>query len=430
MQVSVEASKGLERTMKIAVPAQEIESQVASRLAEVARTAKLKGFRPGKIPRKVVEKRYGGQVRQEVLSEVLQRSYAQALQQEKLTPAGGPRIQTDEVEVGKDFSFTATFEVFPDVRLAKTDGLAIERAEVEITEDDVDDMLVRLRQQRATWVAVPRESADGDQVTVDFTGRIDGETFAGGEGKQVPVVLGQGSMLEDFEKGLYGVTAGTEVTVAVNFPADYRNEALAGKAAEFSVSVGEVAEHTMPQLDEAFAREFGIEDGDLAQLRTEVRENMQRELDERIRGTLKTQVLDRLVDANPVELPQALIEQEIRALQQEAMRRMGVEDPAKAPAPEVFRDNAIRRVHVGLLINELISSQNIQLDAARVTAHIEDLAANYDQPEEIIKVYQSQPRLRSQVEMVVLEEQVTEWLVERGAVTARPTDFKAFMKAD
>lgn len=428
MQVSVEASKGLERTMKIAVPAQEIESQVASRLAEVARTAKLKGFRPGKIPRKVVEKRYGGQVRQEVLSEVLQRSYAQALQQEKLTPAGGPKIQTDEVEAGKDFSFTATFEVFPEVRLAKTDGLAIERAEVEITEDDVDDMLVRLRQQRASWVPVERESADGDQVTVDFVGRVDGETFAGGEGKQIPIVLGQGSMLEDFEKGLYGVTAGAEVTVAVNFPADYRNEALAGKAAEFSVSVGEVAERTLPELDEAFAREFGIEDGDLDQLRTEVRENMQRELDERIRGTLKTQVLDRLVDANPVELPQALIDQEIRTLQQEAMRRMGVEDPAKAPEPEVFRDNAKRRVHVGLLINELISSQDIQLDAARVTAHIEDLAANYDQPEEIIKVYQSQPRLRSQVEMVVLEEQVTEWLVERGEVTAKPTDFKAFME--
>lgn len=428
MQVSVEASKGLERTMKIAVPAQEIESQVASRLAEVARTAKLKGFRPGKIPRKVVEKRYGGQVRQEVLSEVLQRSYAQALQQEKLTPAGGPRIQTDEVEVGKDFRFTATFEVFPEVRLAKTDGLAIERAEVEITDGDVDDMLVRLRQQRATWVAVTRESAEGDQVTVDFVGRVDGETFAGGEGKQVPVVLGQGSMLEDFEKGLYGVTAGAEVTVAVNFPADYRNEALAGKQAEFSVSVDEVAERTLPDLDEAFAREFGIEDGDLVQLRTEVRENMQRELDDRIRATLKTQVLDRLVDANPVELPQALIDQEVSALQQEAMRRMGVEDPAKAPAPEVFRDNAIRRVHVGLLINELISSQNIQLDAARVTAHIEDLAANYDQPEEIIKVYQSQPRLRSQVEMVVLEEQVTEWLVERGEVTAKPTDFKAFME--
>ncbi len=428
MQVSVEASKGLERTMKIEVPAQEIESQVASRLAEVARTAKLKGFRPGKIPRKVVEKRYGGQVRQEVLSEVLQRSYAEALQRENLNPAGGPRIQTDEVEAGKDFRFTATFEVFPEVRLAKTDGLAIERAEVEITEEDVDDMLVRLRKQRASWVPVERASAEGDQVTVDFTGRIDGETFAGGEGKQVPVVLGQGSMLEDFEKGLYGVMASTDVTVAVNFPADYRNEALAGKAAEFEVKVTEVAERTLPALDESFAQDFGIEDGDLTQLRTEVRENMQRELDERIRATLKTQVLDRLVEGNPVELPQALIDQEIRALQQEAMRRMGVEDPAKAPAPEVFRDNAIRRVHVGLLINELITSQNIQLDAARVTAHIEDLAANYDQPEEIVKVYQSQPRLRSQVEMVVLEEQVTEWLVERGEVTARPTDFKAFME--
>lgn len=428
MQVSVEASNGLERTMKIEVPAQEIESQVASRLAEVARTAKLKGFRPGKIPRKVVEKRYGGQVRQEVLSEVLQRSYAQALQQEKLTPAGGPRIQTDEVEVGKDFRFTATFEVFPEVRLAKTEGLAIDRAEVEITEEDVDDMLVRLRQQRATWVPVERESAAGDQVTVDFIGRIDGETFAGGEGKQIPIVLGQGSMLEDFEKGLYGVTAGAEVTVAVSFPGDYRNEELAGKAAEFSVSVGEVAERTLPDLDEAFAREFGIEDGDLVQLRTEVRENMQRELDERIRGMLKSQVLERLVEANAVELPQALIDQEIRALQQEAMRRMGLEDPAKAPKPEVFRDNAIRRVHVGLLINELISSQNIQLDPARVTAHIEDLAANYDQPEEIVKAYQSQPRLRSQVEMTVLEEQVTEWLVERGEVTAKPTEFKAFME--
>jgi trigger factor len=429
MQVSVEASGGLERTMKIEVAAEEIEKQVASRLSEVARTAKIKGFRPGKIPRKVVEKRYGGQVRQEVLSEVLQKSYAQAIQQEKLNPAGGPRIETDQMEAGKDFRFTATFEVFPEVRLAKSESLAVERPQVEITEGDVDDMLERLRQQRAGWEAVEHPAAEGDQVTVDFIGRLDGEPFEGGEGKQIPIVLGQGSMLEDFERGLHGLVAGQEATVTVNFPADYRNEKLAGKTAEFTVTAASVEVRKLPELDEEFARQFGIEDGDLAQLRDEVRDNMQRELDERIRASLKTQVLDRLVESNPVELPQALIDQETRALQQEAMRRMGVEDPQKAPAAAALRDSAIRRVHVGLLINELITSQNIQLDPARVNDHITELAANYDQPDEIIKVYQSQPRLRNQVEMVVLEEQVTEWLVKHGSLTDKPTSFKAFMEA-
>lgn len=429
MQVSVETSSGLERTLKVAVPAEEIEKQVASRLTEVARTARIKGFRPGKIPRKVVEKRYGGQVRQEVLSEVLQRSYAQALQQENLNPAGGPQIRTDQAGPGKDFEFTATFEVFPDIQLPKIEGLAVERPEVEITDADVDDMLERLRGQRATWEPVERASAEGDQVTVDFVGRIEGETFKGGEGRQIPVVLGEGTMLEDFETGLYGVNAGDEVTVPVSFPEDYRNEELAGKQAEFTVNVTAVAEHRLPEVDEDFARQFGIEDGSLEQLRSEVRENMQRELDERIRQKLKTQVLDRLVEHNPVELPRALVDQEIAALQQEAMRRMGLDDPAKAPPAETFREGAVRRVHVGLLINELISTQDIQLDRARVDAHIEDLAANYDQPEEIIKVYQSQPRLRNQVEMVVLEEQVTDWLVERGEVTAVPAEFKAFMEA-
>jgi trigger factor len=429
MQVSVEASGGLERTMKVEVAAEEIEKQVASRLSEVARTAKIKGFRPGKIPRKVVEKRYGGQVRQEVLSEVLQKSYAQAIQQEKLNPAGGPRIETDQMEAGKDFRFTATFEVFPEVRLAKSESLAVERPQVEITEGDVDDMLERLRQQRAGWEAVERPAAEGDQVTVDFIGRLDGEPFEGGEGKQIPIVLGQGSMLEDFERGLHGLVAGQEATVTVNFPADYRNEKLAGKTAEFTVTATSVEARKLPELDEEFARQFGIEGGDLVQLRDEVRDNMQRELDERIRASVKTQVLDRLVEANPVELPQALIDQETRALQQEAMRRMGVEDPQKAPPAAALRDSAMRRVHVGLLINELITSQNIQLDPARVNDHITELAANYDQPDEIIKVYQSQPRLRNQVEMVVLEEQVTEWLVKHGSLTDKPTSFKAFMEA-
>ncbi|MCC5862218.1 MAG: trigger factor [Gammaproteobacteria bacterium] len=429
MQVSVEASSGLERTLKVAVPAQEIEQQVASRLSEVARTAKIKGFRPGKIPRKVVEKRYGGQVRQEVLSEVLQRSYAQAIQQENLNPAGGPRIQTEQASPGKDFEFTAIFEVFPEIRLEKVEGLAVERPEVAITDADVDDMLERLRAQRASWEPAERASAEGDQVTVDFVGRIEGEPFKGGEGRQIPVVLGEGSMLEDFEQGLYGRTAGEEATVPVTFPEDYRNEELAGKQAEFTVTVTAVAERRMPEIDEEFARQFGIEDGSLEALRSEVRENMQRELDERVRQKLKTQVLDELVKHNPVELPRALIDQEIAALQQETMRRMGVDDPAKAPPAETFRAGAVRRVHVGLLINELITAQNIQLDRSRVDAHIEDLAANYDQPEEIIKVYQSQPRLRNQVEMVVLEEQVTDWLVKRGAVTVTDAEFKAFMEA-
>ncbi len=427
MQVSVETTGSLERTMKVRVPAEQVEREVDARLKKVARTAKIKGFRPGKIPRKVVEKRYGGQVRQEVLSELLQKSYSEALQQEQLQPAGGPRIETDEAEAGKDFAYTAVFEVFPKIELAKVEGLAFERPTVEIQEEDVDEMLERLRTQRADWGPVERAAAEGDRVKVDFIGRIDGEPFEGGEGKDVPVVLGEGQMLGDFEQGIYGLKPGGSQTVPVTFPSDYRNESLAGKTAEFTVTAIAVEEKILPDVDEEFAKAFGIEDGSLETLRTEVRENMQRELDERIKAQLKRQALDQLVDQNPVELPDSLIQQEIQALQQEAMRRMGTEDPQQAPPADAFRDGARRRVAVGLLINALISRESIQVDPQRVMEQIESMAANYEQPEEVIRLYQSQPRLRSQIEMAVLEEQVTEWLVEHGEVADTPKVFRDFM---
>jgi trigger factor len=427
MQVSVEATGKLERTMKVRVPADEIEKEVAQRLKRVASTAKIKGFRPGKIPAKVVASRYGGQVRQEVLSEMLQRSYQQAIQQESLAPAGGPRIEPDEVAEGQDFSYTAVFEVFPEIELRQVEGLEIERPQVEISDGDVEEMIQRLRVQNCTWEELDRAAEHGHRVVVDFTGVIDGKPFEGGDGEDVPVVIGEGAMLDDFERALEGVAAGEKKTVQVRFPEDYRNSELAGREAELRVEVKRVERQVLPEVDEEFATRFGIEDGSTDTLRAEVRENMDRELRERIRNQLKRTMLERLREANPVELPEALVQQEVRALMQESMRRLGVNDPKQLPPPEAYMDSARRRVSVGLVLNEVVRQQGIKVDPARVAARIEEVAAGYENPQEIIQLYRNQQGLRNEVEIAVLEEQVAEWLIERGKVTERQASFHEFM---
>ena len=429
VDVSVEQAAGLERRLTIRVPSAEIEREVEARLQKVGRTARLKGFRPGKVPHKVVRKHYGAQVRQEVLSDVIRTSYSQAVQKTQLNPAGGPRIEplTGVAENGEDFSFRATFEVFPEIQLADLDKLEIARPRVEITDADVDAMLEKLREQRAEWRTAPRAAAKGDRVVVDFVGRIDGEAFSGGESKEVPIVVGSGQVLEDFDEALVGLSAGETKTATVEFPADYAREDLRGKQAEFEITAHRVEEKVLPEIDDEFAKAFGVEEGGVEKLRVEVRANMQRELDERLKVETKTRAFDALLAANEVETPRALVNEEIRQLQADAMRRLGIQDPAQAPGPEHFEEAARRRVAVGLLVQELIRAHGIELDRARAQRRVDELVAPYENPEEAARLYRTSRELMSQVEASVLEDQVVETLLERAKVTDEPRSFEEFM---
>ncbi|MEM8816564.1 MAG: trigger factor [Pseudomonadota bacterium] len=427
MQVTVESTGALERRMRVELPAERIEQEVDSRLKSVGRTAKIKGFRPGKVPPKVVRQRYGKQVREEVLGELMQKSYSDAVTQEKLNPAGGPKIETED---GKDsFAYVATFEVMPEFELTGLDKIKVERPVVEIGDDDLAVMLEKLREQKAEWNAVQRKSASGDRVNCDFSGTLDGEPIEGGQGTNVPVVLGQGQMLPDFEKGLTGVAAGDEKSFKVKFPKDYHAEDLQGKKVDFVTTVHSVEEMSLPELDDEFAKLFNVEEGGLERLRQDVTENMRREAEQKTKNELREQVMQGLLEQNPIEIPQTLKAQEMHQMQHEAMRRMGVEDHDQAPPVENFADAADKRVRLGLLMRQLIADQNIELDEARVRTHIEELCAGYENAEDMVNVYLSNPQILQQVEPLVLEQMAIEWLLDNGSVKEKKLSFDKFMNS-
>ena len=431
-EVSVESSAGLERKLKIRVPSADIEREIASRLAKVGKTAKLKGFRPGKIPEKVVRKYYGGQVRDEVLSDVIRSSYSQAIAEQKLNPAGGPRIEAVPGETPADqehFTYRATFEVYPEIELQPLEQLALEVPRVGLEDADVVAMIEKLRTQRATWRPAERAAAAGDRAVVDFEGKIDGELFPGGSGKDVGIVLGSGQVLAEFDRALHGASAGETRTAAVAFPDNYPTTDLAGKNAEFVINIKRVEEQVLPELDDAFAASFGVSSGKVEDLGAEVRKNMQRELAERLSRETKARVFDALIKANSISIPRALVEQDIDALQQGAMRELGVTDPAQAPARERFSSLAQRRVTVGLLIQELVRQNKIRLDAARVEQRVQELAAPYEKPAEAAQFYRADRGMMTQIETGVLEDQVVDFLLARAKTSDQPLTFQQFMGA-
>jgi trigger factor len=432
MMVSVETTGALERRMKVQVPAEKIETEIDSRLVGVSKTASIKGFRPGKVPMSVIKQRYGTQVRQEVLGEIMQSSYFDAIKDENLRPAGGPRIEPDEIEQGQDLQYTATFEVYPEVKLDGHEGIAVDRLVAEIGQEDIDQMMENLRRQRSEWEEVERAAADTDRVTVDFKGTIDGEPFAGGEGTGVPVVLGEGGMLVDFETGLNGISAGEEKDIKVAFPADYGVADLAGKTADFHVAVSKVEECKLPDIDDEFCRKFGVEEGGVDKLRDEVKENMKRELEQRVRRAMKQQVLDGLREAHDVELPAVLVEDEIRSMQESAVRRMGGEitDSTQLPPREPLEEPARRRVQLGLLVAEVIQVAGIELDRQKIRDRIGELAASYPNPDEVIKLYTGNPQLVERIEMEVMEDQVVDWLLDKARLSDQPSSFKELMAQD
>ena len=429
MQVSVESGEGLERKLTIQVPAETIDKEVDSRLNSMRPRVKIDGFRPGKVPLKVVKQQYGASVLQEVVGEVMQTSLRDAVVQESLNPAGDPVIEPKSMEPGKPLEYIATFEVYPEIELIDCAKLEVERVTSEVNDADVDKMIDTLLKQRTTYETVDRASQDGDQMTINFDGSVDGEQFEGGQADGVPVVIGSNSMIPGFEEELVGKSAGEEFTFDVTFPDDYHAENLKGKKATFATKVITVAEPKLPEVDEDFAKSFGVEDGSVEQLRSDIRGNMERELRNKLTEVLKKEVMDKLLDANDIQVPKALVDHEAENLQKQMMESGNLQGGMSLPK-ELFEGEAKRRVGLGLVIGEVIKKADIKAEADKVTAKIDDIAQTYEDPAEVVNHYNSNPQLKQGIEALVLEEMVVEWIVDQAKVSDTAKTFHELLNPE
>jgi len=418
MEVKVEVTQGLERRMTVTLPDSDIDKQIEKRLRSISKTARMEGFRPGKVPQKIIDQRYKGQVTAEVMGDVVQSTFGEALSKEDIQPASGPTLQSQEIKDDRVFEYAVTFEVYPEIKLKGIDKIKVEKPVVEITDEDIDKMIDTLRQQRATWEEVDRKSRKDDRVMVDFDGSIDGESFEGGATKDMPVVLGAGTMLSDFEDNLMGLKAGDEKAFDVKFPDDYHAEKIAGKKAEFSVKVNSVSQPVLPEVDDEFARSFGVEEGGIEKLREDIRDNMQRELDQALRTQVKNQVMEGLLEKNEIDLPNALIDEEVQRMREatlQDMKKAGQTNMPDLPA-SAFEDQARRRVSLGLLVAELVKVNEIKPDKARLDEEIKTIASTYEQSEAVEQAYRDRPELRQGIEAVVMENQVVDALMDQVKV--------------
>jgi trigger factor len=375
----------------------------------------------------VIRQQFGQQVHREVIGELMQSSFAEAVSQKQLAPAGSPRIEPKSVGEGQDLTYVATFEVLPEVALQPVSALAVDKVTAEVTDGDVDAMIERLRKQQTKYIAATRAAATGDKVTVDFLGTIDGVPFAGGKGENTAIVLGEGRMLAQLEQGLVGASAGESREIGVDFPSDYRAVELAGKHALFKVDVKTVEEPSLPELDEEFCAAFGVTEGGVPKLREDVAANMRRELDQNIRNRNKTAVLEKLYQANPVDVPNALLESQIRDMQIDVMRRTGAKDVSQAPDREPFVEPARRRVALGLLINDIIRREKLVPDPARTNARLDEMVSGYGDAAALKRAYLQNADAMRQVESLALEDQVVDWILAHAEVREQPSTFKELM---
>lgn len=431
MQVSVETTSGLERKLIIDIPAANVEQEISKRLQQVSRNARIDGFRSGKVPMRIVKQRYGKGVREEVLGEQMQRGFIEAITQEKLNPAGAPQVEPTVDEEGKDFQFTATFEIYPVVELQGLDAIEVEQLTADVTDADMDNMLDILRKQQAEYSETAEAAKDGDRVKIDFDGYVDGEAFEGGKAEGYSLVLGSKSMIPGFEDQLIGSKAGEEKTIKVTFPEDYQSEDLQGKEAEFKITVHAVEVVELPELNEEFFTKFGVEADSEAAFREEVSKNMARELKQAIQRHTKNQVMDGLVLQNAIDVPSALVAQEIQRLKQQAIQQFGggQQFDASALPDELFTAQAERRVKLGLLINAAIEKFELKADSARVDALIEDMASTFQDPEQVKQYYKSNKEQLAQLEALALEEQVVDTLLDQAKVTQKASNYEDAIKA-
>jgi len=432
MQVSIESSTGLERQLKIGVPADKIEQEVTARLQKATKTVTIKGFRKGKVPLRVVKQHYGKGVRQEVIGEVVNSSFYEAIQQEDLRPVGQPRIDDLKDSEGQDLEYMAIFEVYPEVEITDVSKVKIARPSADVNDSDVETMIEVLRNQQAKFEASDKPSEDGDQLNIDFVGTHKKEEFAGGSAEGQDLVLGSNSMIPGFEDGLVGLSAGEETVLKLKFPKDYHSEDLKGKAVQFAVKVNSVSAKQMPELNDEFFKIYGVEEGGEEKFREDVQGNMERELRNAIRTKVKNRVMNQLFDLNKVELPEALVSNEITQLKQQMVQQFGGGqqiDLSMLP-DDMFREKAQRRASLGVIVSELVKVEGMTPDEDQVRARIDEIASTYEQPSEVVDYYYSKPELLSSVEAVVLEDQVTEFVLSKAKVKEEAVSYEEAVKPD
>lgn len=423
MQVSIETTSGLERRLTVGVPAETVDTEVDSRLKQAMKNVRLPGFRPGKVPLKVMRQRFGASVRQEVLGEVMSRSFQEAVVKEQLKPAGNPTIEPRNVAAGADLEYVATFEVFPEVEVVDIKDFTVARPQAEVTEEDVERIIEVFRKQQGNWEEVDRAAEEGDKVTIDFAGTRDGESFEGGTAEGSELELGSGRMIPGFEDGIVGMRAGEEKTLSLTFPEDYHQEELQGAAVEFKVTLHKIEALELAPLNEELFKAYGVEGDDEAAFRTEVAQNMERELKNAVSARVKQQVMDAVYDAyGDLDIPKSLITQEVDALRQQMFQQFGgaagQDLDLKSLLPDdMFAERAERRVKLGLVLAELISHFELKADADAVRAAVDEIAATYQDPEEVVNWYYGDQEQLSAIESRVLEDTVVDKLLEQAEVT-------------
>lgn len=432
MQVTVETTAGLERKMRVVIPSERVEVQVTEKIKQTAKQAKINGFRPGKVPMREVKRRFGEGIRQEISSEMIQSTYGEALQKEDLNPAGMPKIEEVNMEEGKDLEYTAVFEVFPEIEVGGLENIEVERLTSSIEEADLEKMIDTLRGQRLVYVEVDRAAAEKDQLNLDFEGFLGDEPFEGGKAEGTDLVLGSGSMIPGFEDGLAGVKAGEEKDLNITFPDNYQAENLAGQEVVFKIKVNKVSGSELPELNDEFFEQFDVKEGGLEAFRKEVTNNMKRELDSAIKAKIKDQVMDGLGDNNEVDLPQALIDQEVNRMRQEAVQQFGGGaqfDPSMLPA-EMFSEQAQKRVKLGLIVSAIVDKNSLEASAEKVREAIEEMASTYQEPEEVINYYYSNEQQLSQIQNMVLEGQIVDFVLETAKVTDKTVSYDDAVKRE
>ena len=433
MQVSVETTNGLERKITVAIEEERISTVVDGRLQDMTKTVKVKGFRKGKVPLKIVKQQYEQQVRQEVVGDVLQSTLYEAIGQEKLSPAGQPRIDSIKSDPGQGMEYSALFEVYPEVKLGDLSKQTVEKQVAEITDADVEEMLETVRAQHKEWVPVERVAKEGDQLNINFKGMIDGETFPGGEANDMAIELGSGRMIKGFEEGLIGAKAGDDVTLSVTFPDDYHAKELAGKPAQFETHVNKVEEAILPELNDDFAKKLGIKDASLENMHKEIKASMQQELDQRLNTQVKSSVMDALINAHDFDVPASLVSEESETIKNnmlENLKQQGMQDQGMQLDASMFADQAIRRVKLGLIMSEIVKSEKIEADEERVKKKVEDIAAPYEQPQQVIDWYMGDKQRLAEVRALVTEEQIVDWAMEKAKVVDKSVTFKEIMNAN
>ena len=433
MQANLETLGALERKLSVALPAADIDSEVANRLQRLSRTVKMHGFRPGKVPLKVVVQHYGPQVRQEVLGDVMQKSFGEAVRQQNLKVAGYPRFELKPPAEGAgEFQYSATFEVYPDVVVGDISDTAIERPLLEVGEAEVDKTVEIMRKQRARYEPMERAAENGDRVTIDFRGTIAGEEFQGSSAKDQPVLLGGGRLLPDFEANLVGMKAGDSKSFEVHFPDDYHGREVAGKTARFEVSTKQVAGPVLPEVDASFAKSLGVENGDIARMRAEVRANLEREIKAKLKARVKDQVIQALLDATRVEAPRSLVQMETQRMMTGARQELAARGIQAAtentPMPtDLFEKQAERRVSTGLILGELMKTHSLYPRPEQVRALVEEQAQSYERPQEVVKWFYAEPERLRDIEAVVAEENVVAWALGVAKVADKPIEFDELM---